>query len=390
MTEQEAIARMVAPGTPRAGKYRSGVIQVWLTRACDKACYGCTQGSNLAGPSAMMTPTQFEEACKSLKGYWGVVGVFGGNPAVNPHFEEICEILRGYFPKEQRGLWCNNPLGKGAAMRATFDPAVSNLNVHLDKKAFDEFKRDWPESRPFGLDKDSRHSPCYVAMKDVLKKFCPTCGGNGWHTAGGNDPADCGTCYGTGKVYDEPKAWELISNCDINKHWSAMIGVFRGQLRAWFCEIAGAQSILHQWDSKACECGNSLLGCSICDAYGHENGRIFDYPDTGINLENYAKYNRIDRLEGTDVSNPIEWWQRSMGFFRNQVKKHCHECGVPLRGHGENAQSDDPSACEEVSETHKGIFNPKRKGRRVSLVVTPEQLGPPLERMTNYLQNSTK
>src|SRR5690242_2039949 len=48
--------------------WRGGVLQIWVTRACDLACTHCTQGSNLAGKPGMMTPDQFEEACKSLVG----------------------------------------------------------------------------------------------------------------------------------------------------------------------------------------------------------------------------------------------------------------------------------------------------------------------------------
>src|SRR5262245_32087502 len=101
MTEQECLNKMVAPGTRRPGKYRQGVIQIWVTRACDKSCYNCTQGSNLGGKPGMITPEQFEVAVQSLVGYFGVVGVFGGNPAMHPQFEGLCEILAKYIPREQ-------------------------------------------------------------------------------------------------------------------------------------------------------------------------------------------------------------------------------------------------------------------------------------------------
>src|SRR5882762_6344549 len=99
MTEQECLAKMVAPGTHRPGKFGSnrgfgGVIQVHLTRACDKACFHCTQSSQLGGKTTFMMPEQFERAIESLRGYLGVVGVFGGNPAMSPHFAECCDILR--------------------------------------------------------------------------------------------------------------------------------------------------------------------------------------------------------------------------------------------------------------------------------------------------------
>lgn len=315
MNEQEALAKMVAPGTPRPGKYRNGVIQIHVTRSCNESCYGCTQGSNLAGKTTFITPEQFEQAVLSLKDYWGVVGMFGGNPALHTQFEELCAILVAHVPFEQRGIWCNHPVNaaRTKVMRTTFNPAVSNLNVHLNQQAWDLFTRHWPEARPFGLKQDSRHSPCYVALKDVES--------------------------------DEDKRWELISDCDINKHWSAMIGVFRGELRAWFCEIAGAQAILHQDES--------------------------DYPDTGIPL---------NMRFGQD------WWKQPMGKFALQVRKHCHECGVPLRGHGELAQAKEGK--EQVSVTHETIFKPRRQGRAVELVTLPAQLGAPLDNMTRYLQNA--
>lgn len=309
MNEKQALSQMIAPGTPRPTKWRRGVIQVWVTRACDKACYGCTQGSNLGGKPGMITPEQYEEALISLKGYFGVVGMFGGNPAIHPQFGVLCEILRKHIPFEQRGLWSNNPLGNGKIMRETFNPSYSNLNVHLDKEAYDAFKRDWPESMPCGLDSDSRHSPPYVAMKDV--------------------------------IHDEEERWNRIAECDINRYWSAMICVFRGELRAFFCEIAGAQAMLHQHES--------------------------DYPDTGLPLH-----------EG--------WWRLPMENFAAQVRHHCHSCSVPLRGYGELSQSKD--GVEQTSATHESIYRPKVRDRSVQVVTQIEQLGNTLERATDYIQNA--
>jgi hypothetical protein len=312
MNEQQALSRMVSPGQQRPGKYRSGVIQIWVTRACDKACFGCTQGSNLAGNPGMITPEQFEQACISLKDYFGVAGMFGGNPAMHPKFETLCGIMRKHITYEHRGIWSNNPLGMGKVMRDTFNPSISNLNVHLDRQAYDEFKKDWPECRPVGLDQDSRHSPVHLAMKDVIA--------------------------------DEEKRWELIANCDINQHWSAMMCVFRGELRAFFCEVAGAQAMLHQYEP--------------------------DYPDTGLRVE------------------PL-WWARPMTHFIAQVKKHCHECGVPLRGYGELAQSE--VGKEQTSATHLNIFRVKKKDRPVEVVNRLEQLGVGrIGLMTDYLGNAKR
>lgn len=296
MKEAECLEQMVYPDMQRPTAYRKGIIQVWVTRACDKSCFGCTQGSNLGGRQTMITPEQFEEAVISLKDYFGVVGVFGGNPAIHPRFDVLCELLRKHIPFERRGLWCNNLLGKGAVARATFNPAVCNLNVHLDQEAYAEFKRDWPESNPFGQHKDSRHAPAgWVSMRDL--------------------------------GVPEEERWELISKCDINRYWSAMIGVFRGELRGWFCEIAGAQSILHQ-----------------------ENPA---YPDTGVRI-----------VPG--------WWQGNRDKFHEQIRYHCHSCGVPLRGFGSLAQ--DESGVEQVSASHADIYKTKKPKRLLQIVDNREQL----------------
>lgn len=313
MNETECLARMKAPSDRReicTGPWSGGVFQIWITRSCDKACFGCTQASNLLAAPPPMTPEQFEVAVNSIGDYFGVVGLFGGNPAISKHFEEICKIFqRSPIPKERRGLWCNNPLGKGAIMRETFNPAVSNLNVHMDKAAYDAFRREWPESRPFGLEEDSRHSPVHGSMIDL--------------------------------GVPEDERYERISRCDINQRWSPMIGVFRGELRGWFCEVAGAQAMLFQGQP--------------------------DYPDTGLELTR-------------------GWWTLPMPAFAGQVRQHCHNCLVPMKGFGELACS--TTGTEQTTQSYADVFRPKRTGRSVEIVQLQTQLGNPLERSTDYLQNS--
>lgn len=312
MQASDAIRQMVAPSMRRDCYEHGGILQIWVTRACDKACFGCTQGSNLGGRPGMMTPEQYAEAVESLRGYFGIVGMFGGNPAIHPQFDELCRILReSWVPVEQRGVWCNHPRGKGAICRETFSAKYSNINVHLDREAADEFARDWPESVPYikGLEDDSRHSPVYVAMRDVID--------------------------------DEAERWRLIAECDINRYWSAMIGVFRGELRAWFCEIAGAQAMLHQ----------------------HEP----DYPDTGLPVTS-------------------GWWRAPIEAYEQQIRHHCHQCGVPLRGRGDLAIG---GVREQVSKTHAAIYKPKPRGREVQLVETLQQLGDRLPKATDYIENGS-
>ena len=241
MKEADALRQMVSPGMRRPSVgWRNGVLQIWITRGCDLSCFGCTQASNLGGKPGRITLDQFEQAVKSLEGYFGVVGIFGGNPALHPQFNEMCEILRAHFPREQCGLWCNHPRGKMEAIKQTFNPATSNINVHLVREAYDEFVTGWPELIPYmkGLDPswpeaeafrgkeyehrvgDARHSPPYIAMQDLDQLPFPD---------------------GSVRPNTEENRWELIAGCDINKQWSAMICVFRDQLRGFFCEIAGAR-----------------------------------------------------------------------------------------------------------------------------------------------------
>lgn len=215
-------------------------------------------------------------------------------------------------------------------MRQTFNPSVSNINVHLDHGAASMFRQYWPEVRIVGLAEDSRHSPPYVALKDVIQ--------------------------------DEDERWNRISHCDINRHWSAMIGVFRGGVRAWFCEVAGAQAMLHQDEP--------------------------DYPDTGINLEAHKGFMGIKVDDASNLAGSLQWWELPMSEFSHQVRKHCHECGIPLRAYGELAQADNRFGTEYTSETHAGVYKPKRPGRRVELLtVQPAQV---LPKVTDYLGNARR
>jgi hypothetical protein len=270
-----------------------------------------------------MSLANFRTACESLKDYFGVVGIFGGNPALHPDFDAICEILRETIPFARRGIWCNNPIWPERAreMARTFNPRYSNLNVHLDAKAYALFKEHWPESQPFGLHQDSRHSPVFVAMKDVIE--------------------------------DEGQRWELISNCDINKHWSAMMGQFRGELRAWFCEIAGAQAMLHQHEPR--------------------------YPDTGVEVTHEG---RVKLFTGGTEGAEKQWWELSMRSFDQQVHKHCHECGVPLRGYGSLAQSE--YGVEQTSAAHQSVYETKRR-LPLQVVTNVEQLKSKGLKFTDYM-----
>lgn len=218
MNEAECLSKMVPPSQPRPDRWMGGVLQIQITRACDQSCFHCTQGSNLAGKPVMMTPEQFEHACDSLEGYPHVVGIFGGNPAMHPQFDEICRIFRSKFPFEQRGLWCNNPLGKGAICAETFNPRHSNLNVHLDDSAYKDFYDTWPASRPYlkGLQENSRHGSPFVSRSDI--------------------------------GLSEEEINEGTATCEVNQFWSALIGVVKGETKGFVCELMYTFAVLHEKD----------------------------------------------------------------------------------------------------------------------------------------------
>ena len=269
-----AVNKLTAPSQRRPGVWRHGVLQVMVTRSCDLSCHGCTAGSNLVSRPATMSVDQFDEALASLEGYWGVVGMFGGNPCVHPQFDKLCERMRARLPFEQRGLWTNNLMGKGAHARITFNPKHSNINVHLNSEAYAEFERDWPEAlkaRPehttAGLTTDSRHGSPYISMKDL--------------------------------GIPEEERWNLIGDCDISRWWSGMICLVRGELRGFACEIAGHMAALHgdnpDWEGT----GQPM-------------------PDIGVPI-----------VPG--------WWKAPMAAYEQQVLTCCHNCAVPLRRPGQLA-----------------------------------------------------
>lgn len=310
MNEQEMLSLMKSP-RDRRQCWRNGVVQIHIIRACDKSCFHCTQISNIRGKGAVMTPDQFRVAVETLKDHFGVVGIFGGNPCIHPQFDEICAILREAIPFERRGLWSNKLFGKGAVCRETFNPHVSNLNVHLDQEAYDEFQNTWPETKGLqnlkGLYEDSRHGPPFVAQQDL--------------------------------GFSDDEINQNSATCDVNQKWSSLIGVVRGELRAFVCELMYAQAALHEADP--------------------------DWPDTGLPV-----------VPG--------WWNHPMEHFAEQVKFHCRRCGMPIKAVGQDACGGDR---EQVSATHAAWYKPKSPNRPVELIESIEQLGQDrVSSATSYLR----
>lgn len=197
-------------------------------------------------------------------------------------------------------------------MRETFNANYSNLNVHGVQEAYDEFKRDWPESKPVGLGK-SRHSPVHGSMVDL--------------------------------GVDEGERWQRISDCDINQHWSAIIASYGQDVFGYVCEIMASQSWLRRNDPTFVHMGMPL----------------------------------------TDG-----WWQKPIQDFADQIRNHCHNCLVPMRGHGEIDTAGD-EGIEQTTKLYELGFTPKAKTRQIQIVASPQQLQADHLRSTvDYIGNSKR
>lgn len=191
---------------------RNDTIQILVTRRCDLYfCSNCTQILPFRKDPLDMSLDVFRKAVRSLEGWPGVYGIFGGNPCSHPRFPEICEILAQEVPnRRQRGIWTNNLLGHGQIVRDTFYPQGRfNLNAHCDMKAAAEIDK-WLPGKIIrsSTNRQSWHSPILMSWQDV------------------------------GLTREEWVA--LRERCDINLRWSAAIMERDGQPYAYFCEVAGA------------------------------------------------------------------------------------------------------------------------------------------------------
>lgn len=187
-------------------------IQIVVTRSCNLfACSNCTQLLPFRKDKLHMSPEVFRLALRSIAGWPGIRGVFGGNPCSHPKFAELMEILVEEVPEQrQRGLWSNDLMQHGELVRDVFYPhGRFNMNAHADAAAADEIER-WLPGKLIATSRDraSWHSPIMLDWRDV----------------------------GLSEV-----EWiEAREQCDINRRWSAAIFERDGAPYAYFCEVAGA------------------------------------------------------------------------------------------------------------------------------------------------------
>jgi organic radical activating enzyme len=251
-----AIARMRGPRNMH-------IICIDVTNKCDLACSNCTRLLENQDHFWEITPENWRLALRSLKGYWGVIAMIGGNPCMHKNFAELCQIFEEEIPnKLQRGLWTNNYFKHRELCEKTF--GTFNLNSHGEQRA---------EQGLTELATSARSN-----------------GGVAWNYTGHSDHAPLLTAVKD--LYPEEEMWDRIANCDINREWSASIVQNKGELRAYFCEVAASFDL----------------------ARGTDNG--------------------IPLTEG--------WWNKHITDFSDQIKLFCPGCGVPAKqkGHKDHEEID--------------------------------------------------
>jgi len=279
------------------GKMRSPehmhIICVDVTNKCDLACSNCTRLLKNQDSLWEMTPENFRLALRSLKDFKGIIAMIGGNPCVHTKFEELCQIFAEEISNQfQRGLWTNNYFKHREVIEKTF--GALNLNPHNEERANEKLKdlhdvmvskRGFNGGFYVG---NSHHAPLLTAVKDL---------------------------------YPEQDMWEKIAGCDVNREWSASIVQNKGELRAYFCEVAAS----------------------------------------------------FDLARGTDNGHPVVegWWKRPIKDFSGQIKHFCTGCGVParLRGSMDNEETDTYTKSNADLAMKSQV-----KGRKIQLLETEKAL----------------
>lgn len=281
MKADEAVSKMRGPRNMH-------IICVDVTNKCDLDCSNCTR--LLANQDNLweMTPDNFRLAVRSLKDFFGIIAMLGGNPCMHSRFPELCGIFEEEIPnKMQRGLWTNNPFKHEELALKTF--GVYNLNAHGAERAQPALQRMTDSARSDGKVAwtymgNSVHAPLLTAIKDI---------------------------------YAEEEMWDKITQCDINREWSAsIVQNSAGELRAYFCEVAAS----------------------------------------------------FDLARGSDNGHPVVagWWNQRIEAFADQIKHFCPGCGVPAKVKG----TQDREEKDTYTRSNADIAL-KKKGRHAELMTRP-------------------
>lgn len=246
------------------------IICIDVTNKCDLACSNCTRLLENQDDYWEMSLANFRNAAQSLRNFPGTVAVIGGNPCMHRNFNALCKILCDEIPeKSRRGLWTNNIFSHESIAIETF--GVFNLNPHNNPRGIESLARikelGWYHEGP------SEHSSILAAIQDF---------------------------------FTEDEMWRQISACDINQQWSASITQNKGNLRAYFCEVAAA----------------------------------------------------FDLARGEDHGVPVtpDWWKEPLQSFAHQIAHFCPKCGVPAR----IGATPDCDEIDTYSVTNRPLKNPDR------------------------------
>lgn len=214
MTFEEAVPLMRGPRNMH-------IICIDVTNKCDLECSNCTRLLGQQDHLWEMTPENFRLAVQSLKDWFGIIAMLGGNPCMHSKFEELCAIFVEEIPDRlRRGLWTNNPFKHEDLARETF--GTFNLNTHGEERARPAMERMTESARTGGQIAwtymgNSTHAPLLTAIKDI---------------------------------YAEGEMWDKITKCEINRDWSASIIQNKaGELRAYFCEVAASFDLARGTDN---------------------------------------------------------------------------------------------------------------------------------------------
>ena len=203
-----------------------------------------------------------------------MVGIMGGEPLLHPQFQEICELAKKYIEPNKLGLWTTLPKGK-----EKYREIICETFGHI---FINDHSRD-----------DIYHAPILIASEDI--------------------------------VPDHRELMFIADRCWLQNNWSACMNL-RG---AWFCEIAGALSIL------------------------------------------------LDGPMGWQIEH--KWWMRTPLFFREQAEWACPKCGIclPLARRISTDEVDDISKSN--FERLKNISLKIKSGKYIlhpdpKLIQNPEQM----------------
>jgi len=101
----------------------------------------------------------------------------------------------------------------------------------------------------------------------------------------------------------------------------------------------------------------------------------------------------VTGLDASQEYSGNKWWQLGMEDFTEQVRQHCHHCGIPMRGYGQLSQAPE-SEREQTSLVHLGIYSPKRNMQIVQVVdesnMATDFRPQTLTKVTDYVNNGRK